>query len=96
MFLKILIRKLIKIWNLIILYRAPVQIEFMEEKLVENLTMLCEVINGEYVSASKAQTGRFEVMKKAGSLQYPNALYVSLFELILSMSKSNRIFIECR
>ena len=50
----------------------------MEEKLVENLTMLCEVINGEYVSASKAQTGRFEVMKKAGSLQYPNTLYVSL------------------
>jgi len=51
------------------------EIEFMEEKLVENLTMLCEVINGEYVSASKAQTGRFEVMKKAGSLQYPNTLY---------------------
>lgn len=51
------------------------EIEFMEEKLVENLTMLCEVINGEYVSASKAQSGRFEVMKKAGSLQYPNALY---------------------
>ena len=64
----------------------------MEEKLVENLTMLCEVINGEYVSASKAQTGRFEVMKKAGSLQYPNALYVSLSELTLSNSKSNLIF----
>jgi len=51
------------------------EIEFMEEKLVENLTMMCEIINGEYVSASKAQTGRFEIFKKAGSLQYPNALY---------------------
>ena len=53
------------------------QIEFMEEKLVENLTMLCEIINGEYVSASKAQTGRFEVMKKAGCLQFPTAVYGS-------------------
>lgn len=51
------------------------EIEFMEEKLVENLTMLCEIINGEYVSASKAQTGRFEVMKKAGCLQFPTAVY---------------------
>ena len=63
----------------------------MEEKLVENLTMLCEVINGEYVSASKAQTGRFEVMKKAGSLQYPNALYVSLPDLICLITFFKRV-----
>jgi len=53
------------------------QIDFMEEKLVENLTMLCEIINGEYLSISKATSGRYEVAKKMGSIQFSYVVYVS-------------------
>lgn len=53
------------------------EVDFMEEKLVENLTMLCEIINGEYISAAKSQNGRFEVVMKASTLNYPGLVYVS-------------------
>jgi len=41
------------------------EIEFMEEKLIPNLTMTCEIINAEYISISKSKSGRYDIIKKS-------------------------------
>eukprot|EP00116_Pleurobrachia_bachei_P001693 sb/3461955/ len=41
------------------------EIEFMEEKLISNVTMTCEIINAEYISISKSKSGRYDIIKKS-------------------------------
>ena len=57
--------------------KSTFQIDFMEEKLIENLTLLCEIINIDYNSVSKIQSDRFSVVRKVAGLQYASSAFVT-------------------